>query len=296
MRSYSSITTIIMHHPDRPVDCLVRALDSLAASTTMDLVVEVVVQGRSRDGSLPELPPVESFPFELSYQMNASNIGNSLPLAQSAAKCRTGIWSKLDDDTVLPDKGWDLLLKVLEEEEQYTDEPFVFDIGAVAFGHHDSIPRLIKVSEGYLYRVPGSFVKRDGDGVSWEVADFGSNGATIYLPEVFSRGCGFDPTHFVVSEHIDMALQMSREGFHVIQVTEPLAPHNKNECTPAAYHGIRLSPKRIVEGYEKLRSKWGLCDVALHNNAHGRFPPGTKKIFVAGGPRQTEGIPSCRDQ
>ena len=279
-----------MHHPDRPLDCLLAALDSLVNSTDMDLVVEVVVQGLSSDGSLPELPAVDSFPFELSYQFNSKNTGNSKPLAQSAARCRTDLWSKLDDDTLLPDKGWDLLLKVLGYEEQDPDSPFGFDIGAVAFGHHDSIPRLLKTADGYLYRVPGSHAKREKGGVSWEVADFGSNGATIYLPEVFEKGCGFDPRHFVVSEHIDMGIQMMGKGFTVIQVTDPLAPHNKDACTPQVYHGVRLNPRFIVEGYERLVEKWGLVDVALHKNAHGHFPPGTETIFREGGPERSEGF------
>jgi len=136
----------------------------------MDLVVEVVVQGLSQEGKRPELPPVDSFQFELSYQFNPINTGNSEPLAKSAAQCRTDLWSKLDDDTILPKYGWDILLSALSVED---NEPDNFDIGAVAFGHHDSIPRLIKIADGCLYRVPGSHAKREHAGLCWEVADFG---------------------------------------------------------------------------------------------------------------------------
>jgi hypothetical protein len=180
--------------------------------------------------------------------------------------------------------GWDRLRACLMLERELGD----FRVGAAGFGHWDSVPRLMKVSKGHLYRVPGHHVERDLEKTRYAICDICGNGAVIYLPEVFRSGCNFDPQHFVASEHIDLALQMLKQGYLAIHITDPLAPHQKKRCSPPEYEAVRLGDQQKREAWQKLVDKWGLNDVGLYKNVFGKFPDGTEEVFRAGGPEVSE--------
>jgi GT2 family glycosyltransferase len=258
------ITTLVMYHPLRPVDCLVRALDSLRKATKVFQRVEVVIQGMCHH----ELPPPDAYaPMDLAYLWNKHNQGNSRPMAErfrhwmEVNPRRTEFWAKVDDDFVLPESGWDLLIEALESERSRGE----FKIGAACLGTDKNRPQLINVSNGVFDRAPGihaARVLRHGE-LEWAVADFVHNGATIYTREAFEAGCMFDAEYFVGGEHVDMWLQMHRAGFHGIATSVPKAQHLARYCTSEDYQAVRMDRQNFIRAYYRFNEKWKLRNPKL---------------------------------
>jgi len=262
------ITTLVMYHPLRPVDCLIRTLESLAKATKHSHRVEVFVQGMCRH----DLPPTDAYaPMELVYLQSKANVGNSRPMAErfrhwmNIEKDETEFWAKVDDDFELPERGWDLLIEALDAErsrEQYS-------IGAACLGTKQNFPQMFHIKDGVFDRVFGFCavrVERIKE-LEWVVADFVHNGATIYTREAFEAGCMFDPAYFVGGEHVDMALQMHQVGLHSIATSNPKSVHFASKCTPEEYRLVRMDQTSFVRAHDHFVRKWGLKNPKLAKSA-----------------------------
>ena len=257
------ITVLVCHTPSRPVDCLIRTLDSLKTVTTeYPLNVEVVVQGPCPAGH--ELPPpgldVKN-DIVLSYIHNERNTGLADPLTQSIGRwleTRSGYWAKVDDDVILADGSFDTMLLTIELAEKRGHK-----VGCVHMNIGDTRPVLLKPAGGILEYVPGQHDKLP---VTWGdiyVIDFVGTGATLFTRTPFETGCQFDPEYRIGGVDVDMAWQMTQKGIRSLLMKNPRSKHDLNKCSPNEYVKVRWNPEQINRSGKIFKRKWGLANPRL---------------------------------
>lgn len=269
-------TTCILHHPARPVDCVVRVLDALAGATREPHRVEVVIQGPSRD----PLPPVDAYPrLELEYIQLPRNTGLSAPAAESMARATTRFWAKLDDDMVLPPRAWDILAGGIEGwAKRYGARAGAAMMATGGLNARRLVRRdgrLVEEDEG-----PDNLSMRTRHG-TFELSDVVGSGATLFDMAVLRAGsdltdgtghehqlgrvqpegrllAAFDPRYQVGGADVDLCMQMGERGWPLLLCTWPRVTHIYKECSPPAYEQDRWSAEDLEASRQIFASKWGV--------------------------------------
>jgi GT2 family glycosyltransferase len=258
-----SITVLVCHTPIRPVDCLVRTLDSLRKVTKVhSLNVEVVVQGPLPAGH--ELPPPGFFAADdlaLTYIHNERNTGVAEPLYHSVERWREAggdFWGKVDDDVILAEGSFDTMLLTIELAQARGHR-----VGCVHMNIGETEPVLLKAQKGQLVYKGGSYEKLP---VTWGdiyVIDFVGTGATLFTKTPFEEGCQFDPEYRIGGVDVDMAWQMVQKSIRSILMKRPRSKHDLGGCSPNEYVKVRWNPDEINRSGRIFKRKWGLVNPRL---------------------------------
>lgn len=260
------VTTCVLHHPMRPVNCLMRALVSLDSATKREHNVEVIVQGALMGGV--ELPDQELFEnIRLSYIHNEKNLGNAVPLIHSKErfiKTDHMWWAKCDDDMSFPEGSWDRAIEALETEEKLGEYNCGCAMIAVPASMWSGVPRIFW-HETRCNRVPllrwksSGYVCRDeGKQPRYTVCDFADHGCTVFKRAVLEAGCAPDERLFTGGCDFDVCFQMLEKGFKSIHVSDPRSSHHHDECKPYRYGVIRYDPNQTRRAGRLLMEKWGV--------------------------------------
>jgi predicted glycosyltransferase involved in capsule biosynthesis len=259
------ITTMVLHHPLRPMSCLKRSLRGLERSTNgREHVVDVVIQGPVKG----PLPDPSKFKLHINFFQEEKNIGISKPAVRSIKQfLERGHrwWSKVDDDILMPRNGLDKLISVLEFEQSLG----ILDVGAAQMttgaGTWVHKPRVFvisreKHSDGrpIFYTQNGHVVERTKNEVTWRVADCTGWGSTVFNRSVFEKGCMPDTRYFVGVIDTDLCYQMFHKGIRIALVNNPSCTQLVQECYNKAYKNIRYNKERIQQSGRKFSDKWGV--------------------------------------
>jgi GT2 family glycosyltransferase len=258
-----TITVLVCHTPIRPVDCLIRTLDSISrASQDCSVNIEVVVQGPCPKGH--ELPPPgfhAGSDVLLKYIHNERNTGVAEPLTRSVERWLGSggdYWAKVDDDVILAEGSFDTMLLTIDLAQKRGHK-----VGCVHMNIGDTRPVLLKATSGVLDYVPGQHEKLP---VTWGdiyVIDFVGTGATIFTKTPFDEGCQFDDRYKIGGVDVDMAWQMTQKGIRSILMTRPRSKHDLGNCSPNEYVKVRWNPDEINKSGRIFKQKWGLSNNRL---------------------------------
>jgi hypothetical protein len=254
------LTTIVLYHPRRPLNCLLNTLGALEFATKKPHRVELVVQGPLQKGI--SLPRASEFKFELVVDHKEKNVGLSLPLHESIERLESPWWAKVDDDITIPKWGWDLLIRAIEAERKRGE----FDVGAGFISPGDIPSRLFRKENGQLVFYNGTHATRKLSGfANYEICDYSGMGVTVIPVETFKRGICPDPRYFVSGENIDFAYQMWMAGVQYAHMMNPTCVHHKHICTNAEYNQDRWSSEMIWRSCQIFYNKWHLKNAPLWN-------------------------------
>ena len=270
------VTTCVLHHPMRPVKCLLRALHSLDSATTREHHVEVIVQGALMEGA--QLPDPKLFEhIRLVYHHNEKNLGNAVPLIHSKERfLKTGHqwWAKFDDDMSFPGGSWDLAIEALKNEDRLGEYNCGCAMIAVPSSMWSGVPRNFwhENREGKVpllrWDLKGYVVRDDGTPPRYTVCDFADHGCTVFKREVLEAGCAPDERLFTGGCDFDVCFQMLEKGFKSIHVFDPRSAHHHGECKPYNYGVIRYDPAQTRRAGNLLMEKWGV-EIELLTNFSG---------------------------
>jgi GT2 family glycosyltransferase len=258
-----TIQVLVCHVPIRPVDCLVRTLDSLrVASASRDVVVQVVVQGPCDH----ELPPGGIWPedrFSVHYAYNDRNTGVAQPLAEHTKTwidmgSSSSYWAKVDDDVVLRPGAFDLMLHVIVEAGRRG-----YQVGCCQMNVAGAQAILLSAEYGQLKRTGGWHQEFKCGPWTARVVDAVGTGSTIFTPLPFQQGCRFEPSYVIGGVDVDMSWQMTNKQIRSILVDAPGNVHDLAGCSSSAYHKVRWNPKSINKSGETFRRRWGIVDPCL---------------------------------
>lgn len=262
MTMSEAIQVLVCHVPIRPVDCLVRTLDSLrCASKKREVVVQVVVQGPCDH----ELPPGGIWPadnFSVHYAYNERNTGVAQPLAEHTKTwidmgC-SGYWAKVDDDVVLCREAFDLMLDLI-----MTAIKVGHIVGCCQMNVADIRPTLLSSEHGQLRRLAGAHGRLQA--ATWDAAvvDTVGTGSTIFTPLPFLEGCRFEPSYVIGGVDVDMSWQMTRKGIRSLLVDTEGNKHDLGRCSSSEYTMVRWNPKSINKSGDIFKRRWGIVDPQL---------------------------------
>jgi len=249
------ITTAVLYHPLRPLDCLVRSLRALEKAVEgREHVVDLFVQGQ-----VASLPSPGDFEFDLNITVYDKNRGIPLPCRKSVLRCIDRghtWWSKVDDDIILPPGAFDTLIGVMEREDALGE----YSIGAVQMstgpGTHAHTPKLFAMGERLTLPV-GSYAERTEGEVSWSVCDCVGAGGAVYRASIFDS-CELDTSLTVGCDDTDLCLQMAHRGIRSALVTSPCSDHLVRECYNPDYKAVRYDRKLIDHCAALFLEKWGM--------------------------------------
>jgi SAM-dependent methyltransferase/GT2 family glycosyltransferase len=262
-----AVTTCVLHHPLRPVDCLDRALRSLDKATKREHHVEVIVQGPLMEGV--QLPDPKSFEhIQLVYFHNKQNLGNALPLNHSEQrflKTDHMWWAKCDDDMSFPSGGWDNAIDAILAEDKKGEFKCGCAFLAVPMPMWSARPRNFSRQKrtGGLpptlqWEERGYANRNNNSRPRYIVCDFADHGCTVFRRSVFEDGCAAESRLFTGGVDFDMCFQMLDKGYKSIFVTDPRSAHHHDRCKPFKYGVIRYDPKQTNRSGQILLEKWGV--------------------------------------
>jgi GT2 family glycosyltransferase len=266
------VHTFVPYHPLRPVDCLIRALDSLKTATKLDHRVEVAIQGPLPLGV--ELPPPEAFPFQLIYFPLVRNRGNAVPANDSVSHFLSSPakwWARLQDDIILPNRAWDTLIDLISWEKEKGEHKVGYAQIRTAKGNYWMRPwqferaliggsSVIRLREAYYAKRKG--VLKHDKKVSWHVAGCTGFGSSVYHRKVFEAGCAPDRRYFVGLIDTDLAYQIHQAGYKSALTWEPMCEHTHQRCLGKGdkgknYQRVRYGQDIIRASRRKWLNKWG---------------------------------------
>lgn len=262
------ITTCVLHHPLRPIKCLIRALKSLNNASILQHKVEVIVQGPLQDGvSLPNSSNFSN--IELIYFHNKENLGSAVPLVHSIERFLEtdhAWWAKCDDDMSFDEGGWDIVIKTLNNEDNIGEYNCGCSMLAVPILMWAAKPRNFYTKQHpskkdiklLQWNERGYVSRRINDGITYTVCDFADHGCTVFKREIFEAGCIPDSYFFTGGIDFDLCWQMLQKGFKSILVTNPRSMHHHGECKPWKYGVIRYDPEQTNKSGQYFKKKWGL--------------------------------------
>ena len=260
------ITTTVLHHPRRPISCLLKTLGALDRATTSPHRVELVIQGPLRPGV--SVPASSAFDFDLQVFQKEENVGLSAPLYESIKRLESPWWGKVDDDIELPPRGWEILRSAIEYEWSEGE----FEVGAGFISPGDIPARQFRVKNDILEFYDGAHARREKWETSWAVCDYSGMGITLIPSSTFTeRKILPDPGYFVAGENLDFAYQMYLQGVRYVHLTSPVSRHNKATCHNAEYNRDRWNRSRIADSARLFQKKFGLRNRPLWNAGHLRF-------------------------
>jgi len=248
-------TTVVLYHPSRPLNCLIRVLKSLNQATKLYHKVELVVQGNPK--LRLNLPRSSSFNFDLDVIRKAKNTGVAFPLHESILRLETTCWAKVDDDIFLHPESWDLLLECIREPDTG------YNAMAAFISPGKMSPRLFKQQGNKLLLFDGSYKNLERAGRKWSICDYTGLGATIVLKEAFDAGICIDGGYFVAGENLDFCYQLSLKGMKMIHMFEPRCRHEQKGCQSPSYAAIRWNRNVIADSALRFKAKWGLINPQL---------------------------------
>ena len=265
MGGYSSgITTMMPHHPLRPMACLKKSLRALEKSvTSRDHLVDLYVQGKCKD----KLPDPQDYSFTLEITQYDKNQGLAIPTLQSIEKFVERPhtwWSKVDDDILMPKEGLEKLISVIEYEDQLGE----INVGACQMttgaGTWVHKPRVFVLTNEIVDNKPvlmlrdGHIVERQMDKLHWRIADASGWGSTVFHRRVFDAGVRPDTQYFLGVVDIDVFYQMKMHGMRVALVDQPACSQLVNECYNPSYRAVRYNKETIQQAGKRFSQKWGV--------------------------------------
>lgn len=266
MGGYSAgITTMVPHHPMRPMACLKKCLKALEMAVGMrEHTVDLYIQGEVNKNRLPK---PENYSFNLQITQYDTNMGLSVPTKESIEKflqSDQSWWSKVDDDILMPKDGLEKLIGVIEHEDRLGE----IEVGACQMttgaGSWVHKPRVFVLSTEIVEGKPvlllkdGHIVERSNNGVQWRVADASGWGSTVFHRRVFEAGVRPDTQYFLGVVDIDVFYQMKMLGMRVALVNSPACTQLVQECYNESYKAVRYSPKIIRQSGRRFSDKWGV--------------------------------------
>lgn len=232
------VTTTLCYRPRyHPVECLEASLESLSDATDLPHCVNVVVQGCSRKLIRREikLPPATDYPFDLKYTMNEPDLGDADVMARGMAECESRYWAFLSHDILLPQQGWDLLLRCLRNEERRKEHKTLAATMA-CIDRNEEKSKVIKVQKKKVGIVDGVHSERSEDFAIWHIC-----GVAKYGPIIIARskaeaaGCCFDGDYVGNGHWLDFSMQVRSSELQIMRVLQPGAQLNLgcSTCGPS---------------------------------------------------------------
>jgi hypothetical protein len=265
-----TVYTLVLHHPSRPVGCLVRTLTALERATNKPgHIVHVIVQGDVKDPYSRGYPRTNQH-YDLRYSWLNQNIGigAGFRLAVERFLATEASWlAKVDDDIAVARRGWDILSGIVEHERAGGRK-----LGSVMMSTHRTKPRLLKkgFSENKIPLVtPVDGFHCDlharicGLNVRWWVTDFSDIGCTVYNRELFESGCIPDDKLRVGGIGLDLVFQGNEKGFEWAVCGQPRCEHFGNVCSNKEYRDVRANIKTYAASHDWFYSKWGVVPIPL---------------------------------
>ena len=265
----SRMYTIVLHHPARPVNCLIRTLEALRGATAGDdHVVDVIVQG-TKDDTYGY--PKEVDGYHLRYCEVGSNIGigGGFKLGVERFLQTDAKWlAKIDDDIAVSRRGWDILAGIIEYERTENGRK----LGASMMSTGRTRTRLLCESKSPNGLNIIDVVDGDrgcgqsemfGRQVTWKLTDFSDVGCTIFPRELFESGCLPDEELHVGGIGLDLVYQGNQRGFNWSVCCSPLCDHFGADCHNMQYTSVRNNKDTYIRSHLHFYKKWGVVPMPL---------------------------------
>lgn len=263
----TDIYTIVLHHPARPVSCLIRTLQSLRFATNgTDHIVDVIVQGK--------IDWDRGYPRRLDgCCLKYSEVGKNLGIGggfkhgvERFLRTKYKYIAKIDDDIEVPPRGWDVLVGIVDHEKLENKQR----VGSVMMSTEKTRTRVFSMGLSpnnvkTMKPIDGhhgySAKKIYGRNVLWAKADFADIGCTVYNRDLFESGCIPDERLFVGGIGLDLVCQGNEHGFSWFVCRSPRCNHFG--CNNKRYKKIRYDKDVFVKSHKVIYKKWGFSPVKL---------------------------------
>jgi hypothetical protein len=256
------LTTLVLHTPLRPRQCLPRTLESLKKATAREPhLVEVVVQGKPPDGR--KLPDPGDYPYDLRYVHHEVNIGIGAAFHFAAKRfLERGHQrlAKVDDDIAVPVRGWDALEKCLDEEKRLGEE----NVQVVMMATAENQPKMWKIekregqSDALSLVVGHKALRKLEGGPHWFVCDLCDIGCTMWERSVFEQGFLPPAEYLVGGITLDHVWDRWNAGIMSALCVKPRCDHMAGGCGTVEYEEVRRGARECRRSGAVFHAKWGI--------------------------------------